>query len=316
MSTSASTEPQNIDPQRSDSPGSDSQGSDSQEYGAFKIEQRGIDLIPESERVMRPVGLFWLWAGALWNVEFLVYGALLVSFGLSFWQTVVAILIGNCAYALLGLLSLQGPETGTTAFMVSRAPFGRNGNRVVAFFNWLTQVGFEIEGLALIVIIVADMLAREHDSMGDGLKTLVIVVAVLVQFVVPFLGHATITKVLRWLSFVFIVVFAVMAVLVAPKVHLPVFSGKSPAHVSLALWTTALVLVISAGGLGWTENGNDCSRYLPRSTSRPRTFWAATLGGAVPSIALELLGAAAFVVSPTPTSVPYPNGPTGRTSVG
>ena len=37
----------------------------SQEYTAFKIEQRGIDLIPDSERKMRPSGLFWLWSGAV-----------------------------------------------------------------------------------------------------------------------------------------------------------------------------------------------------------------------------------------------------------
>jgi hypothetical protein len=33
------------------------------EYAAFKIEQRGIDLIPDAERKMKPSGLFWLWAG-------------------------------------------------------------------------------------------------------------------------------------------------------------------------------------------------------------------------------------------------------------
>ena len=38
---------------------------------------------------------------------------------------------------------------------------------------------------------------------------------------------------------------------------------------SFAVWTTALVLIISVGGLGWTENGNDYSRYLPRNTPGP-----------------------------------------------
>jgi NCS1 family nucleobase:cation symporter-1 len=277
---------------------------DTSVYEAFRVEQRGIDLIPESERPMTPSGLFWLWAGAMWNVEYLVYGALIMSFGLSFAQAVVAIVVGNAFYAFLGLASLAGPETGTTALMVSRGPFGPNGNRLVALFNWMTQVGFEIEGLALIVIVVADMLAREHHGMGDGLKAVVIVAAVAVQFVVPFLGHATITKVLRWLSVVFIAVFAVMAILVAPHVHLPVLAagGKSAAHVSLAVWTTALVLIVSAGGLGWTENGNDYSRYLPRSTPKAQTFWAATLGGAVPALALEILGAAAFAASSTLSS--------------
>jgi purine-cytosine permease-like protein len=248
---------------------------------------------------MRPAGLFWLWAGGIWNVEFLVYGALIVSFGLSFTQAVIAVLVGNAFYVLLGLASLQGPETGTTALMVSRAPFGANGNRIPSLFNWITQVGFEIEGLALIVLVLVAMFARGGVHSGTGLEIVFIVFAVALQFVMPFLGHATITRVLRWLSFVFIVLFAVMAALVIPKVDL----AHLHQHATLAIWTTALVLVISAGGLGWTENGNDYSRYLPRATPKARTFWGATLGAAIPSILLELLGAAAYVVSPHATSV-------------
>ena len=52
-----------------------------EDYQVGKLEQRGIELIPESDRKMRPAGLFWMWAGAMWNVEFLVYGALIVSSG-------------------------------------------------------------------------------------------------------------------------------------------------------------------------------------------------------------------------------------------
>src|ERR1700728_2791261 len=109
-----------------------------QQYAAFKIEQRGIDLIPDSERKMRPSGLFWLWSGAVFNVEFLFYGTLIMTFGLTVAQAIAAILVGNLFYTLLGWASLQGPKTGTTAFMVSRAPFGANGNRLVALLNLLT----------------------------------------------------------------------------------------------------------------------------------------------------------------------------------
>ena len=272
------------------------------EYAPFKIEQRGIELVPDEERPMRPANLFWLWAGAIWNVEFLVYGALIMSFGLSFAQAAFAILVGNVFYALLGLASLQGPETGTTAFMVSRAPFGRNGNRLPSFFNWLTQVGFEVEGIVLIVLVVEAMFSRGGIHSGTGLKILFIVAAVALQFIVPFLGHATITRVLRYLSFVFIILFAIMAILVIPHVNLAhlAASRKAQHQPTSATWqvvTTAIVLLVSAGGLGWTENGNDYSRYLPRTTPKAQTFWAATLGTAIPSILLELLGAAAFVVS-------------------
>ncbi|MGD0595579.1 MAG: cytosine permease [Acidimicrobiales bacterium] len=268
-------------------------------YEAFKLEQRGIELIPESERPMKPSGLFWLWAGATWNVEYLVYGALIVSFGLSFGQAIVAILVGNLVYAFLGIASLWGPEAGTTQLMVSRASFGRNGNRAPSVFNWITQVGFEIEGIVLVVLVVVAMFAREGTVVGTTGKVVIIILAVAVQFLMPFLGHATITKVLRYLSFVFIAVFIVMAILVIPHVH----PSRSHQSSSWWIWTTGLVLIVSAGGLGWTENASDYSRYLPRSTPKWSTFWAATLGAGIPSLLLELLGAAAYLISPNVTAV-------------
>ncbi len=264
-----------------------------QEYAAFKIEQRGIDLIPDAERKMKPSGLFWLWCGAVFNVEFFFYGTLIMVFGLSVPQAVAAILIGNLFYALLGFASLQGPKTGTTAFMVSRAPFGQNGNRLVALFNWITQVGFEIEGIFFVVATVILLFSLHGTNLDTPAKVVVIILAAALQMILPLLGHATITKVLRYLSYVFIVFFAVLAGFTFNRLHLSTFHAKP---VTLAVWTTALVFIISTGGLGWTENGNDYSRYLPRDTRSARTFWAATLGGAIPSIILELLGVFAFAV--------------------
>jgi nucleobase:cation symporter-1, NCS1 family len=268
-------------------------------YDVGVVEQRGIELIPDSERPMRPAGLFWLWAGAIWNVEYLVYGALIVSFGLSFNQAVIAIVVGNLFYGFMGLASLMGPEAGTTQFMISRAPFGINGNRLPSAFNWITQVGFEIEGIVLVVLVVEAMLARQGVIAGTGIKVVLIVAAVAIQFVLPFLGHATISKVLRYLSFVFIVLFIIMAILVIPHAH----PSRLHQEASWWLWTTGLVLIVSAGGLGWTENASDYSRYLPRQTSKSQVFWAATLGAGIPSILLELLGAAAFTISPAATAV-------------
>jgi len=275
-------------------------GEQSQEYAAFKIEQRGIDLIPDSDRKMRPSGLFWLWAGAVFNVEFLFYGVLIMTFGLSVPQAVAAILIGNLFYALLGFASLQGPRTGTTAFMISRAPFGQNGNRLVALFNWFTQVGFEIEGLYFVAATVILLFSLHGTHLTGPAKIVVIILAALLQMVMPLLGHATISKILRYLAYIFIVFFAVFAGFTFNKLHLSHFHAK-PA--TFAVWTTALVVLISVGGLGWTENGNDYSRYLPRSTPSARTFWAAALGGAIPSVILELLGVFAFTIGGKPVGI-------------
>ena len=44
------------------------------------IEQRGIEHIPHGDRWGKPSGLFWMWAGAVSNVEFVYYGTIAVVF--------------------------------------------------------------------------------------------------------------------------------------------------------------------------------------------------------------------------------------------
>ena len=256
---------------------------------ATRVEQRGIEQVPLDRRWGKPSGLFWMWAGAVWNVEFVTYGALaVIVFGLSFAQAVFMIIVGNLSYLLTGLASLQGPRAGTTTFAISRAAFGPNGNRMPSFFNWITQVGFEIEGIALIVLAAIAIGDRFKLVSGSPAKVIFIVVAVLIQAVLPALGHAAVLKVLRWLTLPFIALFVIMAILATSKVNLHV-----PAHG--APWGSLMIflaLVISAGGLGWTENANDYSRYLPPDTDGKRIVISVAIGGGIASAALEILGAA------------------------
>lgn len=268
------------------------------EAGPVLVEQRGIDLIPAAERWAQPRDLFWMWAGALFNVEYVVYGALVMSFGLSFAQAVVVILVGNLSFFLLGLTSLQGPLAGTTTFTINRAPFGPLGSRLLSFFNWLTQVGFETEGLALIVLAVLALLSKGGVSVGTTGKVVIIVLAALVQLVLPLFGHGTILRVLRVLSVPFLILFAVMAGLAAGKLNVHSVSHGA----SLPTLLAVLAVVISASGLGWTENGNDFSRYLPASASGRSIVGWVFAGTAVPSILLMVLGAAIYTFVPSATN--------------
>lgn len=255
---------------------------------ASRVEPKGIEHITGEERWGKPSGLFWMWAGAVWNVEYVVYGTLVVVvFGLSFAQAVPVIIIGNLFYLLTGFASLQGPAGGTTAFAISRASFGPNGNRVPSFFNWVTQVGFETEGIAFIVLAGIALAAKANLAAGDGLKVALIIGAVLVQACLPFIGHAAMLKVLRWLALPFVALFVIMAIITANKVHLNAVHGAG-----WGAWFVSLALVISAGGLGWTENANDYSRYLPANSRKSSIVWAVALGGGIPSMLLEILGAA------------------------
>jgi nucleobase:cation symporter-1, NCS1 family len=289
-----------VDDAAGSGPGAASTISMGTEPSVVAVEHRGIEHVPLSSRWGKPSGLFWMWAGAVWNVEFVVYGGLaVVVFGLSFAQAVVVIIIGNLFYLLTGLASLQGPRAGTTTFAISRAPFGPNGNRLPSFFNWVTQVGFEIEGIALIVLAAIALAAKSGFSAGVPAKVIFIILAVAVQAVLPLLGHAAVLRVLKWLTIPFVVLFVVMAIITTSKVKLhalPHGAGWGSLFVFLAL-------VIAAGGLGWTENANDYSRYLPPDANRRHIVLAVALGGAIPSALLEILGAAVATGVPGATSI-------------
>ncbi len=54
-----------------------------------------------------------MWAGAMWNAEFLLYGVLgIVVFGLSFPQAVAVIVVSNVFYLLTGLASRHAGAAG------------------------------------------------------------------------------------------------------------------------------------------------------------------------------------------------------------
>ena len=257
---------------------------------AFRVERRGIDYVPEGERWATPRNIGALWAGSAINVEYFIYGALLMGFGFSFYTALSIIVLGNLSFFFLGLASLQGPETGTTAFAVSRAPFGSNGSRMVAFFNWITQIGFETEGLILIVgaAIVLSEMAGIHVS--SALRVVFIVVAAAIQAVVPYLGHATMVKVLRALIIPFVAIFVLLA-FYDFKHGSASFKGFGGGW---ELYTAGLAFTFALSGLGWTEVGNDYTRYVPRDASRKAIVGWIFLGTAIPEIFMMILGAATF----------------------
>jgi NCS1 family nucleobase:cation symporter-1 len=254
---------------------------------AFKIETHGIDHIPVTERWARARDVGQMWAGASVQIEYFIYGAVLMTFGFTFAQALSLIIIGNVSYFLLGLSSLQGPQTGTTVFAINRASYGPNGSRLISLFNWLTQIGFEVEGLILIVGAALVLQFKAGFSGGTAAKVIFVLVAVAIQGVLPFLGHATILKTLRLLVVPFVIVFAIMLGFAIPHA-----TTHGVAHG--ADWQTymeGLAFVIVLSGLGWTECGNDYTRYCPPDTKKAGIVGWVFIGTALPEILVMTLGA-------------------------
>ena len=86
------------------------------EYGskATAVEPGGAEPIPLEDRHGKPSQMFWTWVSP--NMEFatIFVGVIAVLFfGLTFWQAVAAIVIGNALGAIShGVLTSWGPERG------------------------------------------------------------------------------------------------------------------------------------------------------------------------------------------------------------
>jgi purine-cytosine permease-like protein len=86
----------------------------------------------------------------------------------------------------------------------------------------------------------------------------------------------------------FVLIYVVLAWYASQ--HARVATGSS--GVTWQLWTQGLAFTVALSGLGWTENGNDYSRYLRPDVSATKTVGWLFVATALPEIALMALGAA------------------------
>ncbi|MFC9355982.1 cytosine permease [Rhodococcus sp. NPDC057014] len=108
---------------------------------AGQVETHGIDFIPDSERHGRARDLFAVWAAPNVSYLALVVGGALILMGLSFWQALAVIIVGNLFSILTGIVAASGPASGTPSEVITRAIFGIRGNRVnILVTSWFISV--------------------------------------------------------------------------------------------------------------------------------------------------------------------------------
>ena len=259
---------------------------------AFSIERHGVDLIPDNERHGKPFELFWVWLGA--NIIFtdIIVGAVIVTFGLSFWSAVLAIFVGNLFLVLVGLGAISGPRTGTATLLASRSAFGIFGNIPAAFLSWITLVGWEAVYLVIGTLALYQLAVGVHVPGGVATKAVCLVLIMVATFSMAVLGHQTIVVMQRWFAIALGVGTLVLAGFIFPKIHLHYATAPLAARTPFSSWLLAL-LVVAGGALSYANYGADYSRYLRRNTSpRSVVLWT-TLGCFVPLMFINFVGLAA-----------------------
>ncbi len=266
------------------------------------VEPGGSERVADVNRHGRPRNLFWTWTSP--NMEFatVFVGVLAVEvFGLTFGQALAAILLGNVlAGAAHGVLSARGPMAGVPQMVLGRLAFGYRGNILPSGLMTITS-GF---GWFAVNSVSASFALS---SLTGASPVLWLVVVVLVQVAIAYLGHNLVHAFERWTFPVLTVVFVVGGVIVLAHSD-PGFvpAGGGTGGLGGFLLTVGAVFGYTAG---WTPYAADYTRYLPETASRWATGLAAGIGNGLACTVLMIVGAAsvsaaagAGVTSDNPTT--------------
>ncbi|MGW2230141.1 purine-cytosine permease family protein [Streptomyces formicae] len=258
---------------------------------AGRIEAHGIDHIPDGERHGHPRKLFSVWAAANVNYLSLVIGGALVLMGLSLWQALAVIVVGNLFWVFTGVLAISGPASGTPSEVITRALYGVIGNRVNnAVTGWMISVCYFALNLSAAATAAFALVEKAGIPENTGVQVAVVVVIAALTLTISVYGHATILRLYLPITLLLTAVFAFVAVAVLGHTDFS-YAPVEPLTGS-ELWVTLIsgVTLIAAGPLSYTTSA-DFSRYLPRTTSAKAVAGWTALGGFLPSVAVCSLGA-------------------------
>jgi NCS1 family nucleobase:cation symporter-1 len=260
----------------------------------FRIEVRGFDHIPESERNMTPRQVDYLWVGTSVNLLSFTLGALTITVGLNLWLAFVACIVGTLFYALIAMGSIATARAGLPVSILARAAFGLRGNQFNAFLSWVASVVFEVINTVFGVeaVLALFKLLGWSEPGGSG-KLLAIVLQLMLCGGIAVLGHATMV----WFQRIFAVVIGAALLLVMgftlPEVawaHAALPHASLTTTTALAAFFTATA-IIASNPISFLFNGPDWVRYLPSRTPRRVIFSRVFRASFIPSMLLTLMGA-------------------------
>jgi purine-cytosine permease-like protein len=264
-------------------------GSQARQSRQLQVETHGLDVIGDAERKGTPRTLFWPWFGANVSILGLSYGAFALGFGISFWQALVAGVIGIVfSFLLCGFVAVAGKRGSAPTMVLSRAAYGVRGNRLPSVISWILTVGWETVLTALATMATATVFSRLGWGGGTETKMVALILVGALTVVGGVMGFDLIMRLQTVITVVTGVLTIVYIVLVADHIHWSTVSAV-PAG-SAQEFIGALVFMMTGFGLGWVNAAADYSRYLPRSSSGRGVIGWTTFGASVAPLLLLVFG--------------------------
>lgn len=236
-----------------------------------RVETRGVEFIPESERLSRPRDLGWVFFGGQLCYGAILVGALPLAWGLSWWGAFSAIVTGSVLGSLgFAAVAVIGPKTGTNATVTSCAFFGIRGRYVGSLITQVIALGFF--GLQLWVStppLVATAARLWGTTQGPVALTVGLALVAGLVLAVNALGHATlvalakVTTVTNIFSMAALLACAALAWQGAPA------TAAAPTPYLLGgfwpTWALATMVQIS-NAISYAPFASDYTRYMPART--------------------------------------------------
>lgn len=259
------------------------------ELRPLQIEMNGINVIDDAERKGHPRTLFWPWFAANISVLGLSYGAFVLGFGISFWQSIFVGVVGIViSFLLCGFVAVAGKRGSAPTMVLGRAAFGVQGNKLPSLISWMLTVGWETALCILATLATATVFARLGVGGGTGTKVIGLIVVVALTVGGGVMGFDMIMRLQTVITIITAVLTVVFIILVADKIHWATVSAVPSGSPEKVIG--ALVFVMTGFGLGWVNAAADYSRYLPRRSSAGGVvFWTA-FGSSVAPIFLLVFG--------------------------
>lgn len=247
------------------------------------IETHTIDFIPPSERHGRPWHLFTLWFGANSVIVSVVTASLLVSRGMSFGWSVVAIVAGFAIGSFLSAFhSAQGPALGIPQMIQSRAQFGYIGGVLPMLMAAINYLVFFAASPAICGLLL--------NSIWGWNVYAVAVVVTAITFVVALFGYDLSHQIGKYLSVASVVVFGVFTILLLTHTGIPDATPVPTSGFELNTFLLGMAITVIYAA-GYSPYIADYSRYLPQDSSAAATGWWTFGGIFLSSVWLFLLGA-------------------------
>lgn len=221
-------------------------------------DSHSISATRDNERTSTAPKVALMWLAATMTASSLPVGVLITQmFSLASFLWVV--LLASLLFIAVGVLSIPGFVYGIQTMAISARVFGKPFNKFISFSNWLSQIGWQVVVLVLVVYILRSVLNTYSLVSPEQSLYVALLIAVCADFVVPIIGYGAIISAQTVVA-LFLALFAI-AILILLHGAEALTAVPASGHFNVLQALGGVSLVLMGGAFCWTMFASDCSLY-------------------------------------------------------